>query len=103
LLHCEAYICFCCMLESILTQGEMHVDRNDESQLDHVKDEFSLLRESAYWQYLPKATQKGISALLDGKEWTRNSKTLQFWNRMSPIQNNCSAFLDCRISSYGGT
>lgn len=45
----------------------MHTERCVEILANRFKDEFRLLRESDYWQYLPESTQKEISTLVDGQ------------------------------------
>jgi hypothetical protein len=55
----------------------MFFDRHGENQLNQFKDEFSLLRKSDYWHYLPEATQEGISALLDDNRWTGSNRAMQ--------------------------
>lgn len=49
----------------------MHVKRQREIELKKLKNEFKILKESDYWQYLPESTKDDILAMLGEHKWRR--------------------------------
>lgn len=49
----------------------MYTKQDDDIRADQFKKEFSLLRESDYWQYLPDITRNKIVDMLDDGKWIK--------------------------------